>query len=145
MRASSYRVRRLLVLGCAVSAVLGSASIAEAQFTSGSSAGSMSVATRTLNAPGSFGATATCVKNVSIGVDLSWTASNFATGYQIYRQTGGIGAYSLLASVGSGTTSYTDSTVAFSTAYSYYVLATFQSWTASSSTSAATTLSKVCH
>ena len=103
----------------------------------------MSLATATLSAPGGLGATANCVKNVSVSVSLGWTSSNFASGYTIYRATGA-GGYAQLTSVGTGTTSYTDASVAYSTTYSYYVVATFQSWTAQSATASATTLSKLC-
>jgi hypothetical protein len=137
------RAPRLLILGVAVVAVLATASIAAATFDSAVSTGPMPLSSATLNAPGGMSATANCVKNVSVSVSLSWSASNFASGYTIYRATG-VGGYSLLASVGSGTTSYTDSSTAYSTSYSYYVVATYNSWTAQSSTATATTLSKSC-
>jgi hypothetical protein len=142
VRASSVLPRRLLVVGCALAALLGSASLAEAQFTASPSSGPMAVSTATLNAPGALSATANCVKNVSVDIALGWSASNFAGGYSIYRD-GGTG-FSLLVSVGSGTTSYTDASTAHSQSYSYYVVATYNSWTAQSSTASATTLSKVC-
>jgi hypothetical protein len=137
------RAPRVLILGVALAVVLATASIAAATFTSAAATGPLAVSSATLNAPGGATATANCTKNVSVSVGLAWSASNFATGYTIYRATGA-GSFSVLVTLGSGATSYTDTTPAFSTAYSYYVVATFQSWTAQSSTSSATTLSKTC-
>jgi hypothetical protein len=138
------RVPRLLILGVVVAVVLATASIAAATFTSAAATGPMALSSATLNAPGGMSATADCVRGVSLDVSLSWSASNFATGYTIYRAIGA-GAFSELASVGSGTTSFTDSTVVITTTYSYYVVATFQAWTAQSSTASATTLNNGCH
>jgi cellulose 1,4-beta-cellobiosidase len=137
------RAPRLLILGVALVAVLATASIAAATFASSVSTGPMPLSSATLTAPGGMNATANCVKNASVSVSLGWSASNFASGYTVYRATGA-GGYSAIASLASGTTSYTDNTVGYSTTYAYYVVATFQSWTAQSSTSTATTLSKVC-
>jgi hypothetical protein len=137
------RAPRLLILGVVVAVVLATASMAAATFASSAGSGPMALSSATLNAPGGFTATANCVKP-NVSVSLSWSSSNFASGYTIYRAAAG-GGYSAIASVGSGTTSYTDSGVAYSTAYTYYVDATFQSWTAQSSTASATTLSNKCH
>ena len=138
------RAPRLLILGVAVAVVLATASIAAATFTSAAATGPMALSSATLNAPGGISASAGCVKNVSVSVSLSWSASNFPSGYTIYRATG-VGSFSVLATVGSGTTSYTDTTPGYSTTYSYYVVATFQSWTAQSSTASTTTLNNKCH
>ena len=135
------RAPRLLILGVVVAVVLATASIAAATFASSASTGPMALSSATLNAPGGMSATANCVKP-NVSVSLSWSASNFATGYTIYRSSGA--GFSSIASVGSGTTSYTDSSAGYSTAYTYYVEATFQSWTAQSSTASATTLSNKC-
>ena len=135
------RAPRLLILGVVVAVVLATASIAAATFTSAAATGPMALSSATLSAPGGMSASANCVKP-NVSVSLSWSASNFASGYSIYRSAGA--GFSLLATVGSGTTSYTDTTAAYSTTYFYYVDATFQSWTAQSSTSSATTLSKLC-
>jgi hypothetical protein len=137
------RAPRLLILGVVVAVVLATASIAAATFSSSAGAGSLALSSATLSAPGSPSATASCVKP-NVSVSLSWSSSNFASGYTIYRAVAG-GGYSAVASVGSGTTSYTDNGVAYSTAYTYYVEATFQSWTAQSSTASATTLNNKCH
>ena len=137
------RAPRLLILGVVVAVVLATASIAAATFSSSASTGPMALSSATLNAPSGFRATANCVKP-TVSVSLSWSASNFASGYTIYRAAAG-GSYSAVASVGSGTTSYTDNGVGYSTAYTYYVDATFQSWTAQSGTASATTLNNKCH
>ena len=135
------RAPRLLILGVVVAVVLATASIAAATFASSAATGPMALSSATLNAPGAMSATANCVKP-NVSVSLSWSASNFATGYTIYRSSGA--GFSSIGSVGSGTTSYTDNSAGYSTAYTYYVEATFQSWTAQSSTASATTLSKLC-
>jgi len=53
---------------------------------------------------------------------LSWSGTSNATGYQIERSAGGKG-FTTIASVGSGVTSYTDSSVRSSIVYSYRVRA----------------------
>ena len=136
------RAPRLLILGVVVAVVLATASIAAATFTSAAATGPMALSSATLSAPGGMSASANCVKP-NVSVSLSWSASNFASGYSIYRSAGA--GFSLLATVGSGTTSYTDNAAGYSTTYSYYVEATFQSWTAQSSTASATTLNNKCH
>jgi hypothetical protein len=137
------RAPRLLILGVVVAVVLTTASIAAATFSSSAGTGPMALSSATLSAPGGFAATANCVKP-NVSVSLSWSSSNFASGYTIYRAAAG-GGYSAVASVSSGTTSYTDNGVGYSTTYDYYVTATFQSWTAQSSTASATTLNNKCH
>lgn len=136
------RAPRLLIRGVVVAIVLATASIAAATFASSASTGPLALSSATLSAPGSMSATANCVKP-NVSVSLTWTDSNFETGYTIYRSSGT--GYSAIASVGAGTTSYTDNTVGYSTTYSYYVTATYQSWTAQSSTASATTLNNKCH
>jgi hypothetical protein len=136
-------MRRLIALAVAAAVVLATASVAAAQFASSSSSGPMALTSRSLQAPGSLGATANCVKHVSVDVALSWSASNFASGYTIWRANG-TGGFGQVASVGSGVTSFDDTTAAYSTTYSYYVVATFHSWTATSSTASATTLDTNC-
>jgi hypothetical protein len=137
------RAPRLLVLGVVAAVVLATASIAMATFASSSSAGPLAVSSATLSVPGGVSAAAsTCIKNVPTRIVLAWTVSNFATGYRIYRSSAS--TFALLATVGSGITSYTDNATAYSTTFSYYVVATFQSWTAQSSTASATTLSAGC-
>jgi fibronectin type 3 domain-containing protein len=53
-------------------------------------------------------------------VDLSWTASSGAIGYNIYRGTVSGGPYTMINSSLDSTTAYTDSTVVSGTTY-YYV------------------------
>jgi fibronectin type 3 domain-containing protein len=53
-------------------------------------------------------------------VDLSWSASTNAVGYNIYRGTVSGGPYTMINSSLDGTTAYTDSTVASGQTY-YYV------------------------
>ncbi len=61
------------------------------------------------------------------GFRLSWTKDAAATGYRIYRQTGSTGTMTLMANCSAGTTSYTDTSVASNTTYSYRVLAYYGS------------------
>ena len=67
-------------------------------------------------APTNLAVTATKVSSVS----LSWSGSAQATGYQLYRSTGG-GSPTLLTTTTSDT--YTDSGLESSTAYTYYLIA----------------------
>ena len=53
-------------------------------------------------------------------VDLSWTASADAVGYNIYRSTTSGGAYTMINTSLDGTNAYTDSTVVSGQTY-YYV------------------------
>jgi fibronectin type 3 domain-containing protein len=53
-------------------------------------------------------------------VDLSWTASANAVGYNIYRGTVSGGPYTMINTSLDGSTAYTDSTVTSGTTY-YYV------------------------
>jgi fibronectin type 3 domain-containing protein len=56
-------------------------------------------------------------------VDLSWTASADAAGYNIYRGAVSGGPYTMINSSLDGTTSYTDSTVVSGQTYYYVVTA----------------------
>ena len=134
---------KAVIFAAVVAVVLTTASVAAATFTSSAATSSMSLSSATLNPPTGLEANATCVKNGSVSVSLLWTASNFASGYTIYRATSG-GGYSQIATLSAGATSYTDTSVTYSTSYSYYAVATYHSWTAQSATAAATTLSKLC-
>jgi hypothetical protein len=84
--------------------------------TSNCSSGSTS--TISLSGTGETGTT-------SYEVNLSWNAPSSSpvgvTGYNIYRATGSSASYQLINSSADTSTSYTDSTVASNTSYSYYV------------------------
>jgi hypothetical protein len=84
----------------------------------------------TLTSNSSTGATAIVSLNgtgmaQSYKVDLTWNAPTASadpvTGYNVYRATGGGATYQLLNSSINSTTTYSDTTVANSTSYSYYV------------------------
>ncbi len=73
----------------------------------------------TPNAPSNLAATF-----ASNQVNLSWTDNSRAeAGFRIERKTSAAGSFGALASVGSDTTSYVDSTVASGNTYTYRVLA----------------------
>jgi hypothetical protein len=137
------RAPKAIIFAAAVLVVLETASLAAATFTSSAATAPISLSSATLSPPSGLEATATCAKNTSVGVSLSWTASNFASGYTIYRATNA-GSYNQIATLGVGATSYTDTSVTYSTTYTYYAVATYESWTAQSATARATTLSKLC-
>jgi hypothetical protein len=64
---------------------------------------------------------------MSTSVALSWTASSFYYGiaaYQVWRSQGSAGNAQVIAIVGGGALTYTDTTVVAGTTYSYYVTAT---------------------
>jgi hypothetical protein len=116
------RHRLLILLALVCAAALFSAAAAYAAFTSGDSA-AQSVSTNTLQPPTNLqGTVASSCKKVT----LTWTgsASAFATGYTIQRNG------TTVATVAVGTTTYADSSVSKTTAYTYTVLTTFQQWSA---------------
>ena len=69
-------------------------------------------------------------------LNLSWSASSGATNYEVYRSTDNVN-FSLLVTLSSGSTSYSDGSVAIGTTYYYYLIAT----NASGSSSASATVS----
>lgn len=76
--------------------------------------------TVSLSGTGQSGTTSTAYE-----VQLSWAAPTSATdpvtGYNIYRESGGSSTYQLLNTTPDTSTTYTDTTVANGTTYSYYV------------------------
>jgi hypothetical protein len=63
------------------------------------------------------------VVSKSNGLQLSWTAQNSCTGYQVYRKTAN-GSYKKIADLTGGTTSgYLDQTAVKGVTYTYYVRA----------------------
>jgi fibronectin type 3 domain-containing protein len=117
--------------------MLASASAAGAGWSAGASAGPQTVASGSLAAPGTPSTTVTCVQNVSISVGLSWPAAANATSYDVMRATVSGGPYTLVGS--SGTTAYTDTTVAQQKTYYYVVVAKRSSWTSANSDQASAT------
>ena len=93
-------------------------------------------------------ANGTCVILTSTQVNLSWTVtpSAAATGYQIFRSTSNDGPYTSIATVSNRTTtSYTDTTVTFSTTYYYVLEAARNLWRSNQSNQASiTTPTLVC-
>jgi len=89
-----------------------------------------------------------CANNRSIEVVLSWTPSpsGFAAGYAIWRSGGLSSSYVMVGTAGGGSaTGFTDTTVSFSTTYTYEVRALRAGWTsAPAGPVAITTLSKTC-
>ena len=112
---------------------------ATAAYATFSSSGSaiQAISTQTLQPPTSPGAalTSQCNKNKTQQVTVTWTGSSsaFATGYTIQRNS------TAVATVSAGTRSWVDNTVAHSTAYTYTVLATYQSWSSGVNASPVTT------
>jgi hypothetical protein len=109
--------------------------------TTGGVAGAVSSAT--LAAPTSLTAVrGACVLLTSAAVNLSWTAttSTFADGYEIFRSTTSGSGYVSLATVsGRTTTTFIDTTVAFSTTYFYVVEAKTLAWRSPNSNEASVT------
>jgi hypothetical protein len=141
--------RRILLTAAAFAATVPTGSTAVASFTRTAPSASHTVSTGTLAAPtGLSAATGTCVILTSTQVNLSWTAtsSTFADGYQILRSTTNGGPYTIIASVsGRSTTTFVDTTVAFSTTYYYVVKATRNLWRSTQSNQASvTTQTLVC-
>lgn len=68
-------------------------------------------------------------------VDLQWTASGtaFVTGYDVYRSDTPAGARVLVGSVGAGTLTLTDGTLAPGTSYYFVVRAVASGWVSAES------------
>ena len=137
------RPRRLaagLAVAAAVSAVAGPALAA---FDAPAAAQSHTISSGTLAAPTELTAVrGTCQILSSTRVDLSWTAtsSTFADGYEIFRSTTDGGPYGSIATVSPWTTTtYVDTTVAFSMTYYYLVQATRNAWRSPDSNQASVT------
>lgn len=103
----------------------------------------LSVATATLQPPGSVTASASC-PNAKLGtVTVTWSpsASTFLGGYTVTRSVNG-GTPAVVASVSPSTTSYADTSVAGRTTYTYAVVATYAGWTSSAVSVTLTTPSR---
>jgi fibronectin type 3 domain-containing protein len=87
---------------------------------SGATSASLSFASNAINSPTVQSMTGTGTAQVQHTVDLSWTASAGAVGYNIYRGTVSGGPYSMINSSADSNTTYTDSTVVSGQTY-YYV------------------------
>lgn len=137
-RSRPARVAGRIVLLTIVTASLFHATVAFAAFNSAPSAPSMSVSSNTLAAPTSPAAsTVNCVILGSTNVMLTWTATSsvWADGYQIFRSATNGGPYSSVGPVsGRATTTFTDSSVSFSTTYYYVIQATKNNWRSVNST-----------
>jgi hypothetical protein len=145
-RADPTRQGAAAVLVLAIAALC--ANSATAAFNSSPSA-SQHISTGTLAAPTALSAArGTCVLLTSTAVNLTWTAtpSPFADGYEIRRSTANGGPYTSIGTIpGRATTSYTDSTVAFSTTYYYVIQATRNLWRSPNSNQATvSTQTAVC-
>ena len=71
-------------------------------------------------------------------ITLTWTAPTGATGYQLYRQVSG-GSVTLIATLGSGVTSYVDSPLMAGATYQYTITASNVSGTGGSANADAST------
>jgi subtilisin family serine protease len=80
----------------------------------------------------------------SSSIQLSWSGSNGAAGYQVERSPDGVTAWTQVASTDSATTAFLDTGLAASTTYSYRVSATNSAGTsAPSGTASATTVANI--
>ena len=90
---------------------------------SGATSATLSFASNASNSPAVQTMTGTGTAATQHTVDLSWTASADAAGYNIYRGAVSGGPYTMINSSLDGTTSYTDSTVVSGQTYYYVVTA----------------------
>lgn len=131
----------------AIGLAIGLAGAALAYYTP-SAAATHTVATATLQPPSNPSAAhGTCTILVTDRVVVSWTAtpSTWADGYRVLRATASGGPYASIATVGPATTTYTDSSVAFSKTYWYRVEATKAAWRSPQTASVSiTTRSSLC-
>jgi fibronectin type 3 domain-containing protein len=87
---------------------------------SGATSASLSFASNASNSPAVQTMTGTGTAATQHTVDLTWSASGSAVGYNIYRGTVSGGPYTMINGSLDGTTAYTDSTVVSGQTY-YYV------------------------
>jgi hypothetical protein len=87
---------------------------------SGATSASLSFSSNASNSPAVQTMTGTGKNPVQHSVDLTWSASPTAVGYNVYRGTISGGPYAMINSGLDGTTAYTDSTVVSGQTY-YYV------------------------
>lgn len=133
-RHTRARAARSTLAGAALCAIGLSrmAAPAVATFTSVPSDPSMSVSAGTLSAPtGLTAQNVNCTPLIGTQVALTWTAtaSAWASGYEILRSLTSGGPYLSHGTVsGQSTTTWTDTSVTFSTTYYYVVQATKSSW-----------------
>ena len=118
-------MRRLIVLGAGLAVMLGTASIAAAQFTSSAGSGPMGLSSATLAAP--TGLTVNCNNGVAT---LSWTAtsSTWADGYDVLRGTTSGGPYPTIVHVVGGTTVTYNATLSGTVRLYYVVRASKYNW-----------------
>ncbi len=90
---------------------------------SGAASASLSFSSNASNSPAVETVTGTGTAPIQHIVDLSWTASADAVGYNIYRSTTSGSGYTMINTSLDGTTAYTDSTVVSGQTY-YYVTTT---------------------
>ncbi len=89
------------------------------------------------DAPTTLGAVADATPRVV----LTWTDNaTDETGYRVERQLGTGGAWSVVANLGANAVTYTDATVAYSTAYNYRVFATGSAGDSAASNTASATV-----
>jgi hypothetical protein len=90
---------------------------------SGATSASLSFSSNASNSPAVQSMTGTGTAPTQHTVNLTWTASANAVGYNIYRGTVAGGPYSMINSSLDGTTAYTDNTVVSGQTYYYVAMA----------------------
>jgi hypothetical protein len=90
---------------------------------SGSTSASLSFSSNASNSPAGQAMTGTGTAPTQHTVDLAWTASTDAVGYNIFRGTVSGGPYTVINSSLDSSTAYTDSTVVSGETYYYVVTA----------------------
>ena len=88
----------------------------------------------------------TCTPLSTDRIVLTWTAtaSTWADGYEVARGTSAGGPYTVIASVSAATTTYTDSSLSFSTTYHYAIRAKRNAWRSADATTSRTTRNSFC-
>ncbi len=95
---------------------------------SGAASASLSFSSNASNSPAVQTMTGTGTTATQHTVDLTWTASADAVGYNIYRGTVSGGPYTMINTSLDGTTAYTDSTVVSGDTFNYVAPAVNCSW-----------------
>lgn len=140
------RTPRLAVAAAVIAGGLAAPAMAAAAFDDSAAATMVVTSDVLLPATSPAAGAGTCTPLATDRTVLTWTASvsPWADGYEIARRTGSSGPYTVIATVSAVTTTYTDSSLAFSTTYHYAIRAKRNAWRSADATTSRTTRNTFC-
>lgn len=139
-------VRMAVVAGAVVAGGLAAPAIAAAAFSDSATATMLVTSDVLLPATSPAAGPGTCTPLSTDRIVLTWTAtlSSWADGYEIARATSAGGPFTVIATVSAATTTYTDSSLSFSTTYHYAIRAKRNAWRSTDATTSRTTRNTFC-